>query len=143
MGIELLSEDVAKRLESLAYLAGRDIIVEEKGDTAYKLSSSIAKTRFAVIVGWNGFECTTPDCASVYGNAKIVVSVFEQPLKNRESTASPRLLKSAQEIAKHLHLYHGQDASSPLVFRRITPVSELGDGKTIACDIEFETTTIL
>ena len=50
---------------------------------------------------------------------------------------------AAKEIAKELNLFTAEGGNAPIVFRKITPISELGDGKTVACDVEFETESTL
>lgn len=143
MNLNTLVERAAKRVEEIPYLSGIPVIVEEKGDTANRLQVGIAKTKFAVIVGWNGFESGANSSRTVYGKARLVVSVYEQPVVNRKSEGVPTLLNAAQEIAKELNLFTAEGGNAPIVFRKITPISELGDGKTVACDVEFETESTL
>lgn len=143
MNLNTLVERTAEAVVKIPCLAGIPVIVEEKGDTANKLQMAIAKTKFAVIVGWNGFESGANSSKTVYGKARIVVSVYEQPVVNRKTEGAQTLLNAAQEIAKHLNLFSADGGNSPLVFRKITPVTELGDGKTVACDVELETESTL
>lgn len=143
MNLNTLVERAAEAVAKIPYLAGMPVIVEEKGDTANRLNVAIGKTKFAVVVGWNGFESGANSSRTVYGKARIVVSVYEQPVVNRRVNGARTLLNAAQEIAKALNLFTAEGGNAPLVFRKITPVAELGDGKTVACDVELETESTL
>lgn len=143
MNLQTLIERTAEEVGKIPYLTGAPVITEEKGDTSNELAVKLAKTKFAVIVGWNGFTSDANSSRVIYGTPKIVVSVYEMPVVNRRNAGAPTLLNAAQEIAKALNLFSSDGGNAPLVFRRISPVQELGDGKTIACDVEFDTKSTL
>ena len=143
MNIETLVEKTTKAVAAIPYLAGSPVIAEEKGDTANELQVKLGKTNFAVIVGWNGFDADANSSKTVYGKVNVVASVYERPVVNRRANGAKTLLKAAQEIAKELNLFTAGGMNAPLVFKRITPVQELGDGKTVACDVHFETKATL
>lgn len=137
MNLNDIVEASAEALKGVEELANVPIIVENKGDIANRLESSIAKKRVAIIVGWNGFNGDGNSSRTVFGSANLTVSVFEQPTINRMNAGAPTLLNMAREIAVALNLFKAGDQASPLVFRRITRIQELDD-KTIACDVEFD-----
>ena len=143
MNIETLIEKTTEAVAAIPYLAGRPVITDERGDTSNELDKNIAKTNFAAIVGWNGYDADANSSKTVYGKVNVVVSLYERPVVNRKITGAPTLLNAAQEIAKAVNLFTAGGMNSPLVFTRITPVQELGDGKTIACDVHFETKATL
>lgn len=143
MILDDLIEKTAEEARRIPCLAGRDVISIKKGDASAKLQSEIAKNRFAVLVGWNGFTNRADSCKTCYGTVTVVVEVFERPVVNRKLGGDvPTLLDAAQEIAKALNLYTPEPGQSPLVLKRISPVAEIAQG-VISCDVEFETNVTL
>ena len=143
MTLDDLIEKTAEEARRIPCLAGRDVISMKKGDASAKLQSEIAKNRFAVVIGWNGFTNRADSCKTCYGTVTVVVEVFERPVVNRKLGGDvPTLLDAAQEIAKALNLYTPAPGQSPLVLKRISPVAEIAQG-VISCDVEFETNATL
>lgn len=143
MILDDLIEKTAEEARRIPCLAGRDVISMKKGDAAAKLQSEIAKNRFAVLVGWNGFTNRADSCKTCYGTVTVVVEVFERPVVNRKLGGDvPTLLDAAQEIAKALNLFTPEPGQSPLVLKSISPVAEIAQG-VISCDVEFETNVTL
>lgn len=143
MILDDLIEKTAEEARRIPCLAGRDVISMKKGDASAKLQSEIAKNRFAVVIGWNGFTNRADSCKTCYGTVTVVVEVFERPVVNRKLGGDvPTLLDAAQEIAKALNLYTPAPGQSPLVLKRISPVAEIAQG-VISCDVEFETNATL
>lgn len=142
MTLDGLMDSVAEEAAKIPALAGRRVISERKGDAAAKLQADVAKCRFAVLVGWNGFRNKADGCRTCYGTVTVTASVFERPTVNRSfEGGGPTALGAAQEIARRLHLYTPK-GGAPLVLREITPVAEVAPG-VISCDVEFETTATL
>ena len=142
MTLDDLIEMTVKEAQTIPCLAGRQVINEKKGDAAAKLQADVAKNRFAVVIGWNGFTNRADSCKTCYGTVGIVASVFERPAVNRNLGKAPTLLDSAQAIARHLNLYTPEPGQSPLVLKRISSVQEVAQG-VISCDVEFETSVTL
>ena len=143
MILDDLIEKTAEEARRIPCLAGRDVISMKKGDASAKLQSEIAKNRFAVVIGWNGFTNRADSCKTCYGTVTIVASVFERPVVNRKLGGDvPTLLDAAQEIAKALNLYTPEPGQSPLVLKLISPVKEVATG-VVSCDVEFETNATL
>ena len=143
MILDDLIEKTAEEARRIPCLAGRDVISMKKGDASAKLQSEIAKNRFAVVIGWNGFTNRVDSCKTCYGTVTVVAEVFERPVVNRKLGGDvPTLLDAAQEIAKALNLYTPEPGQSPLVLKLISPVAEIAQG-VISCDVEFETNATL
>ena len=142
MKLDDLIESTVMEAQKIPCLAGRQVINEKKGDAAAKLQADIAKNRFAVMIGWNGFTNRADSCKTCYGTVAVVASIFERPAVNRNLGAAPTLLDTAQEMAKHLNLHTPEPGQSPLVLKRISPVHEVAQG-VISCDVEFETSVTL
>ena len=136
MNINELITRTSQRAKELPILAGVPVIDEDKGDVSNKLQSSVSKTKAAVIVGWDGFDADPTSSKTVFGTARVVVSVFEHPVVNRKGTGAPTALNMAQEIAKELNIFKAGPDAAPLVFKKITPLNEIAGG-VIACDVVF------
>lgn len=139
MNIQTLVEKVTDAIKALSNIKAAEIpvIAEEKGDVSTSLQTGIAKSRVAVIVGWSGFQNEATSSKTPFGSTTIVLSIFEQPLLNRAKKDAVKALELAQELAREINLFSDSDLAYPLVFRRISPISELQDGKTITVDVEF------
>ena len=143
MILDELIEKTAEEARRIPCLAGRNVISMKKGDASAKLQSDIAKNRFAVVVGWNGFTNRADSSKTCYGTVTVVVEVFERPVVNRKLGGDvPTLLDAAQEIAKALNLYTPAPGQSPLVLKSISRAAEIAQG-VISCDVEFETNVTL
>lgn len=142
MILDDLIEKTVEEAMKIPCLVGRDVINEKVGDAVAKLQADIAKTRFAVVIGWNGFTNRADSCKTAFGDVSIVASVYERPVVNRKAGSAPALLDAAQEIAKHLNLFTPDRSQSPLVLKRISPVAEIAQG-VISCDVEFDTSVTL
>lgn len=139
MNIQALVEKVTDAIKALSNIKAAEIpvIAEEKGDVATSLQTGIAKSRIAVVVGWSGFQNETSSSKTPFGSTTIILSIFEQPLLNRAKKGAVKALELAQALAREINLFSDSDLAYPLVFRRISPISELQDGKTITVDVEF------
>jgi len=149
MKVNDIVRETAETLREIPYLANVPVIEESKGDVSKTLEIKVAKSKVAVLVGWNGF---TPkiqgDTAlnGLVGSTTIVISIFEKPVVNRVSENAPLILDMAQTIANELHNCASEGMDAPLFLKRITPISELRmdkDTSVVTCDVEFETTTSL
>ena len=149
MKIQEIISEAADTIRGIEYLAGVPVIEMDNGDVAKELELKVAKSKVAVLVGWNGFTpqiqgATAP--GGLFGSTTVVVSVFERPVVNRSNQGAPTLLNMAQEIAKELHNAIAEGMDAPLHLKRITPISELAqdkDSSVVTCDVEFETKTSL
>lgn len=140
MNLNDLISAAAAKLRTVPLFAGREVLEENKGDIASKLTQAVAKTNFAVVVAWNGFEPKTHGLPGkpIIGETTLVVSVFEKPVTNRRNEGALTALDAAQQIGLELDLMKAPGMDSPLVFKRITPLQELSGG-VISCDAEFKT----
>lgn len=149
MDIQTIIEEAADTIRQIESLAGVPVIEIDKGNVSKELEIKVAQAKVAITVGWNGFTPviqgeTAP--GGLFGSTTIVVSIFEKPIVNRVSTAAPTLMNMAQAIARELHNAIAEGMSAPLYLKRITPISELAQGKDssiVTCDVEFETKTSL
>lgn len=138
MEIQDIVHLTAEQLRGEGYFADVPVIEEDVGDVPARLAADMGKRRLAVIVGWDGFTSRGDSSTVIFGEATVVVSVFEQPVVNRRTEGAKTLLMTAREVASALHLFT-VPGTSPLVFRKITPVQALtgGDRGVISCDVQF------
>jgi len=149
MKVQDIVRETAETIREIEYLAGVPVIETDKGDVSKELELKVAKSKVAVLVGWNGFTpqiqgATAP--GELFGATTIVVSIFEKPVTNRVNASAPTIMNIAQEIANALHGAAADGMDSPLFIKRITPISELvqdKDSSVVTCDVEFETKTSL
>lgn len=149
MDIQDIIRETAETIRLIESLAGVPVIEIDKGNVAKELEIKVAQAKVAITVGWNGFTPTIQGETApggLFGSTTIIVSIFEKPIVNRVSTAAPTLMNMAQAIARELHNAIAVGMSAPLYLKRITPISELAQGKdssVVTCDVEFETKTTL
>lgn len=144
--IETIIADAAETLSKVECLRELPVIEEDKGDVSKNLEAALAKTRFAVVVGWNGFAPRivgdTAPSGRPFGTATIAVSLFEKPVVNRTNASAPTILAVAREVAVALDNAGTDEMEDLLHLKRITPISELDRG-VVSCDVEFETSATL
>ena len=125
MDINTIIEHAAKVIRDLPEMAGVPVIEVHKGNVANALDIAVAKQRFAVLVGWNGFKARSNSSKTIVGDTALVVDIFEKPLINQNET--PRLLPTARLIANAVNLSQ-PPGQSPIVFSDIAAVSEPAPG---------------
>lgn len=156
MDIQTIIEETADTIRQIKSLAGVPVIEIDKGNVSKELEIKVAQAKVAITVGWNGFTPTIQGETApggLFGSTTIVVSLFEKPIVNRANATAnranatePTLMNMAQAIARELHNAIAEGMSAPLYLKRITPISELAQGKdssVVTCDVEFETKTSL
>ena len=140
MDINTLIEHAAATIRAMPEMNGVPVIEVHKGNVVKNLEIAVAKTRFAVLVGWNGFKARSNSSKRILGNTNLVVEIFEMPLINAGGVAhgdnGPKLLEAARAIANAGNLSQ-PPGQSPIVFSEITPVTEPRPG-TISTNVIFE-----
>ena len=139
MDVNELIEQAAEVIRAIPEMADQPVIEVHKGDVSKNLEIAIAKTRFAVLVGWNGFKAKSNSSKTIVGDANLVVELFERPLiaagGAAESGQGLTLLPAARLVANAVNLSQ-PPGQSPIVFREITPVTEPLPG-LISCNVVF------
>ena len=130
-------------LKALPSFFGKEPVISEvDGDVVAERESAFAKKHLAVVVGAARFEPQSRDSRVITGKAHIVVTVYEQPTRNRigQSLIGPTVTSAAEHIACKAHLmpYSG----GVLVNTGIGEVVRVDD-KTVSRDVSFETLTTL
>lgn len=138
-----IQDRLFKALAALPELSGKvPVISEINGDVVSERNASFSKHHLAVVVGAAKFVPQSRDSSSIVGKALIVVTVYEQPTRNRigQRLIGPTLTSVAEHIACKAQLMKiGDDI---LVFTGIGDVV-LVDDKTVSRDVNFETLTTL
>lgn len=118
------------------------VIAEDAGNVVAERDSAFARTHLAVAVGSPSFESSSPDSATIEGTARLAVTVYEQPSRNRvgQRLAGPTALEEAEAIACEIH--HLAFDGGVLVFRSIGGVERVDD-RTIARTLNFDTIATL
>lgn len=140
MDLQELQNKVAERVRSIDCLASLPIFEEEKGNIIENVESEIPRSNFCIVIGSVGFTDESPDSSLCYGRTTITISIFEDPLLNRETSGRPTYLQAAQAIAKSLKLFDTGDGTltSPV----ISEPQDLGGG-VISATVRFEIKTTL
>lgn len=139
MDINTLIEHAAATIRAIPEMADVPVIEVHKGNVVKNLEIAVAKTRFAVLVGWNGFKARSNSSKTIVGATNLVVEIYEMPLINAGGVAhgddGPKLLPAARAIALAVNLSQ-PPGQSPIVFSEITPVTEPRPG-TISTNVIF------
>lgn len=137
-----MQKTVCAALRELPYLNGVPVLVEEEGNVVAERDAAFAKTHLAVIAGAAGFTPTSRDCRIITGIARLTVTVFEQPSRNRigQTRYGPTVTGAAEAIACAMQLlaYNG----GVLVMTGIGGIERIDD-KTIARTVNLETLATL
>lgn len=131
MNINTLLEHAAGVIRALPEMAAMPVIEVHKGNLFNKLQTAVAKTRYAVLVGWNGFRARSNSSKTIVGDTNLVIEVWEKPVVDGEL----KLLPTARLIANAVNLSQ-PPGQSPIVFREISPVMEPSPG-VISCNVTF------
>jgi len=134
MDVNELIEQAAEVVRAIPEMADQPVIEVHKGDVAKNLEIAIAKTRFAVLVGWNGFKAKSNSSKTIVGDANLVVELFERPVVS-STGGGLKLLPAARLVGNAVNLSQ-PPGQSPIVFREITPVTEPSPG-LISCNVIF------
>ena len=135
MDVNELIEQAAGVVRAIPEMADQPVIEVHKGDVSKNLEIAIAKTRFAVLVGWNGFKAKSNSSKTIVGDANLVVELFERPVVS-STGGGLKLLPAARLVGNAVNLSQ-PPGQSPIVFREITPVTEPSPG-LISCNVVFE-----
>ena len=134
MDVNELIEQAAEVVRAIPEMADQPVIEVHKGDVSRSLEIAIAKTRFAVLVGWNGFKAKSNSSKTIVGDANLVVELFERPVVS-STGGGLKLLPAARLVGNAVNLSQ-PPGQSPIVFREITPVTEPSPG-LISCNVIF------
>ena len=135
--------ELCRKLSELTeFYAKVPVISEIDGDVVAERDAAFLKQHLAVIVGAARFEPQSRNSGVITGMAKIVVTVYEQPSRNRigQRLIGPTLTAVAEHVACSAHFMKIGDGV--LVFTGLGDVVRV-DGKTVSRDVNFETLTTL
>ena len=138
-----IQSELCRALNALPGFFGKvPVISEIDGDVVAERDAAFLKQHLAVIVGAARFEPQSRNSGVITGMAKIVVTVYEQPSRNRigQRIIGPTLTAVAEHVACSAHLMKIGDGV--LVFTGLGDVVRVDD-KTVARDVNFETLTTL
>ena len=118
------------------------VLLEDAGNVVAERDSSFARAHLAVEVGPPAFEAKSRDSATIEGTARLTVTVFEQPTRNRigQRLDGATALDEAEAIACELH--HLAFDGGVLVCTGIGGVERV-DGQTVSRSVAFEALTTL
>ena len=135
--------ELCQKLSELPSLYGTvPVISEIDGDIVAERDAAFQKKHLAVSVGAARFEPQSKNSRVITGMARIVVTVYEQPSRNRigQRLIGPTLTAVAEYIACQAHLMKIGDGV--LSFTGLGDPVRVDD-KTVARDVNFETLTTL
>ena len=137
-----LQLEVRRALGERLSSSGIPVLAEEEGNVAAEWDVRFARTHLAVTVGAAGFTPTSRDSRVVAGMAKLAVTVYEQPTRNRigQGRRGPTATEAAEEIANAAHLLPLD--GGVLVLAGIGGIERI-DENTIARTVSFETLATL
>ena len=99
--------ELCRKLSELPDFYGKiPVISEIDGDVVAERDAAFQKKHLAVVVGAARFEPQSRDSRVITGMARIVVTVYEQPSRNRigQRLIGPTLTSVAEHIACSAHL---------------------------------------
>ncbi|MGN0832590.1 MAG: hypothetical protein ACI4RD_02930 [Kiritimatiellia bacterium] len=118
------------------------VIAEDEGNVVSERDAAFARTHIACTVGAASFAPKSKDSAVIFGTARIDVTVWERPTRNRvgQPSGGPTSAEEAEIVACALHLlpYDG----GVIVLTGIGGVVR-SDGGTISRTVTFETDATL
>lgn len=138
-----IQTELCDKLSALAGFYGKvPVISEVNGDVVAERDAAFQKQHLAVVVGAARFEPQSKNSRVITGMARIVVTVYEQPSRNRigQRLAGPTLTAVAESIACKAQLMN--IGEGVLVFTDLGDVVRVDD-KTVSRDVNFETLTTL
>jgi len=144
MTLGALQEAMCAALRESEYLRANAIpsVPEDDGNIAAEWDVRFARSHLAVTVGAASFAPTSRDSRVITGMARLAVTVWEQPSRNRvgQNRQGPTAAEVAEELACEMHL--APFGGGVLVFTGIGGV-EREDDKTITRTVGFETLATL
>ena len=138
-----IQSELCRKLSELPDFYGKvPAISEIDGDVVAERDAAFLKQHLAVVVGAARFEPQSRNSGVITGMARIVVTVYEQPSRNRigQRLIGPTLTSVAEHVACKAHLMKIGDGV--LVFTGLGDVVRV-DEKTVSRDVNFETLTTL
>lgn len=138
-----IQEELSRKLGEIPGFYGNvPVISEVDGDVVAERNAAFQMKHLAVVVGAARFEPQSKDSHVITGLAKIVVTVYEQPSRNRigQRLIGPTLTAVAECIACRAHLMKIGDGV--LVFTGLGDVVRVDD-QTVERVVNFETQTTL
>ena len=144
MTLGALQEAMCAALRESEYLRANAIpsVPEDDGNIAAEWDVRFARSHLAVTVGAASFAPTSRDSRVITGMARLTVTVWEQPSRNRvgQNRQGPTAAEVAEELACEMHL--APFGGGVLVFTGLGGV-EREDDKTITRTVGFETLATL
>jgi len=144
MTLGALQEAMCAALRESEYLRANAIpsVPEDDGNIAAEWDVRFARSHLAVTVGAASFAPTSRDSRVITGMARLAVTVWEQPSRNRvgQNRQGPTAAEVAEELACEMHL--APFGGGVLVFMCIG-AEEREDDKTITRTVGFETLATL
>lgn len=118
------------------------VLLGDDGNVVSDRDEALARKRLAVTVGSPRFDPTSRDSGTIVGKARLTVTVFEQPTRNRVGQArdSMTALEEAEAIACTVHLLPFD--GGVVVFTGIGDMERVDDN-TISRPVGFETIATL
>ena len=138
-----IQSELCSKLSTLPeFNAKIPVISEIDGDVVAERDAAFQKKHLAVVVGAARFEPQSKNSRVITGMARVVVTVYEQPSRNRigQRLIGPTLTAVAEGIACKAHLMKIGDGV--LVFTDLGDVVRVDD-KTVSRNVNFETLTTL
>lgn len=137
-----LQLEACRALSELDFLNGVSVLAEEEGNVVAGWKERLAKTRLAVTVGAASFTPRSRDSRVVAGMARLDVTVYENPTRNRvgQGSRGPTATETAEKIAGALQLMRMGDGV--LVLSGIGGVERVEEN-AIARTVSFETLATL
>lgn len=135
--------ELCRKLGELPDFYGKiPVISEIDGDVVAERDAAFLKKHLAVVVGAARFEPQSKNSRVITGMARIVVTVYEQPSRNRigQRLAGPTLTAVAEHVACQAQLMNIN--GGVLVFNGLGDVVRVDD-KTVSRDVSFEILTTL
>lgn len=144
MTLSSLQKAVYEALRNHWSLSGNGVpvIEEDVGNLVFERDSSLDRTYLAIEVGSPSFDPTSRDSGTIVGKARLSVTVYERPDRNRvgQVRSGNTALDVAESVACALNLLPFD--GGVLVFTGIGGV-ERSDEKTISRTVSFETVATL
>ncbi len=100
------------------------VLVEDKLDSSFRIEEMLGRNNLAVIVGLTGFSRKQQSGSLIFGTANFDISVFENPMLNRESIGTPTAQMLAEFLTCVLHWTKPQGFDTPLRFQTMTRADE-------------------
>ena len=128
MNLKNFQTAIADKLRSVPELAAVPVREEDLGNIIETLKTDLAKDSMCIIVGLGDFKDEAPDSTVCYGEARVTVSVVEDPEMNRRKPGRATALLAAQSVANALKLFRPEvDGAGYLTSPTVSSPAETGN----------------